>query len=313
LLLRDEGPGGASGLGGLIYALVRVAGLIDAPELLPRARQVAALLTPAAIAADTRLDVAGGVAGAALGLLTLYTATGDRAILAQAVACGERLLATRQAGPTAGAAWATLDGALLSGFAHGAAGIAYALLRLAAATGDDRFHAAAAEALAYESALFDPAAGNWPDLRPAMANTDGSPAFMQSWCHGAPGIALARLGGLPWLDTATIRRDLDNGLATTQATDPAGDVDHLCCGTAGRSEILLAAGRALGRPALVHQAAGWMAAVTARAAQSGGYYLAPGLPPDARPPGLFQGQAGIGYTLLRLAYPDRLPCLLLWE
>src|SRR5207237_5543332 len=131
-----------------------------------------------------------------------------------------------------------------------------------------------------------------------MANSDGSPAFMRSWCHGAPGIALARLGGLPWLDTPSIRRDLDRALATTLATDPADDVDHLCCGTAGRSEILLAAGRALDRPALVAQAAGWGAGVVARAAQSGGYYLAPGLPPEARPPGLFQGQAGIGYTLL---------------
>jgi lantibiotic modifying enzyme len=30
-------------------------------------------------------------------------------------------------------------------------------------------------------------------------------------------------------------------------------------------------------------------------------------------PGLFQGMAGIGYQLLRLACPDELPSLLLWE
>jgi len=28
---------------------------------------------------------------------------------------------------------------------------------------------------------------------------------------------------------------------------------------------------------------------------------------------LFQGTAGLGYALLRLAHPDLLPCVLLWE
>lgn len=30
-------------------------------------------------------------------------------------------------------------------------------------------------------------------------------------------------------------------------------------------------------------------------------------------PGFFQGAAGIGYELLRLAHPDHLPSVLLWE
>jgi lantibiotic modifying enzyme len=52
----------------------------------------------------------------------------------------------------------------LAGFSHGAAGISWALLPLAAATGDERFHQAAREALEYERSLHTGSA-SWPDLR----------------------------------------------------------------------------------------------------------------------------------------------------
>jgi lantibiotic modifying enzyme len=37
------------------------------------------------------------------------------------------------------------------------------------------------------------------------------------------------------------------------------------------------------------------------------------LPRSVYQPGFFQGMAGIGYALLRLAHPDLLPSVLLWE
>ena len=37
------------------------------------------------------------------------------------------------------------------------------------------------------------------------------------------------------------------------------------------------------------------------------------LPRSASNPGLFQGYAGIGYELLRLAAPESIPSVLLWE
>jgi hypothetical protein len=58
-----------------------------------------------------------------------------------------------------------------------------------------------------------------------------------------------------------------------------------------------------------------VSAVVHAAQQHGGYTLLPGLPPDAAPPGLFLGLAGIGYTCLRFAQDEgqRLPLVLLWE
>ena len=78
----------------------------------------------------------------------------------------------------------------------------------------------------------------------------------------------------------------------------------VCCGEMGRAEVLLEAARYLNRPELE---------VLAR--QRASCVAAGLLPADERPfiPGFFQGSAGIGYGLLRLIAPDRLPSILLWE
>ena len=89
----------------------------------------------------------------------------------------------------------------LAGFSHGVAGIAYALLELAVATGDERYRTAALAALDYERALFDAVHQNWPDLRETQTlktetNSAQGSVFVTAWCHGAPGIGLSRLAML---------------------------------------------------------------------------------------------------------------------
>ncbi|HET7639605.1 MAG TPA: lanthionine synthetase LanC family protein, partial [Ktedonobacteraceae bacterium] len=53
--------------------------------------------------------------------------------------------------------------------------------------------------------------------------------------------------------------------------------------------------------------------VVARAEQTGSFLLHPLLPERVYNPSFFQGMAGIGYELLRMAYPGGLPSVLLWE
>jgi len=307
-LLDEGGIGGAVGAGALLYTLVRVAGWLDDPGWLEDAEIVARLLTPARIAGDSVLDLMGGAAGALLGLLAYYEATGATAAREQAAQCGQHLLARQVASPAGPPAWPTLGGALLTGFSHGAAGIAYACLRLYARIPDPAYLDAARAGIAYEQAVFVPAAGNWPDLRLPVG---AQPTFMNTWCHGAPGIGLGRIAGLPLLDTPAIRAEIEAALQSTLASKLHG-VDHLCCGNFGRIEVLLTAGRQLARPALVATAHEWAARLVARADQAGGFYFAPELPPDIAVPGFFRGTAGVGYELLRLAYPDQLPAVLLW-
>ena len=135
---------------------------------------------------------------------------------------------------------------------------------------------------------------------------------MTAWCHGAAGILLARAGGLESLDTPEVQADIADALRAVLRYEGPGS-DHLCCGRCGRAEALLVAGERLGRPELAEAAQTLVARLLAEKAHAGAFVLG-GAPPGAPPaPGLFQGLAGVGYTLLRLARPDELPCLLLWE
>ena len=212
--------------------------------------------------------------------------------------CGEHLLKMRT--PTPGA-WRHV--APLVGFSHGASGIGLALLRLHAAAPDRRFAGAAMEGFAYEQALLSPELSNWAHL-----HEEGTRVTKASWCHGASGVVLARLASLSLAgkeeDVALLRSDIESGLR--QMADAAGNASDgsLCCGEMGRVETLLCAGRRLGRPELEDQTRHRASGVAA------GLCL-----PGTRPflPGFFQGSAGIGYGLLRLAAPSRLPSILLWE
>jgi lantibiotic modifying enzyme len=197
----------------------------------------------------------------------LHRETGDAQALDRVAQCGQHLLAQRLSAGHGRGAWKTVAEQPLTGFSHGAAGIAYALLRLYAATTDRAYLAAACEGISYERSVFSEAAGNWPDFR-AVAERDGQLGFMISWCHGAPGIGLARLGGLPVLATEEIFHDIEVALHTTQACSLAG-VDHLCCSSFGRAEVLLVAAEKLARPELRDAAQKRAAWAMARAAQTG--------------------------------------------
>lgn len=305
-MVEQLGIGGASGVGSVVYALVRVSTFLDEPTLLEAARRTARLITAEQIAADKKLDVLAGTAGAALGLLALHRVAPDHDILERAVACGQHLLKQRVPSEAGFRSWPTAKGKLLSGFSHGAAGIAYALLRLYEATGNTDFLDAAREGIAYENSLYVADAGNWLDLRP-----EGEPSFMMGWCNGAPGIGLGRMGGLPQLDTASIRADIEAAVGTTQHSNKG--LDLVCCGRMGRVELLLEAAERLGRPELVETARQQASSVLRRKEKRGAYLIHSLLPDGVYDPSFFRGTAGIGYELLRLAHPGRLPSVLLFE
>jgi len=291
----------------VVYALTRMSQWLHEPALLEAAGRAAQLMTAQHITDDNALDIIGGAAGALLGSLAFYAVCPDEVVLDRAITCGQRLLQRRTESEAGYRAWATLDGKLLTGFSHGAAGIVYALLRLYAVTRDGDVLAAAQEGIAYEDSVLVREAGNWPDLR-----TDEQPAFMTSWCYGAPGIALGRLGGLAMLDNEAIRRDIEMAVRTTRAAG-VQEVDNLCCGSLGRADVLLVAASRLSRPDLAEVASTWAWQIVARAQESASFVLHPLLPEGVYSPGFFQGAAGIGYELLRIAHPEMLPSVLLWE
>ncbi len=298
-LVKKIGIGGATGLGSIIYGLVRIGEFLHEPDLLQDAKQAALLFTPEMIFADQDLDVMAGSAGAILGLLAFVETTVDTEILELASVLGNHLLNNRVKSETGYRTWQTLDGKLLTGFSHGAAGIAYALLRLYETTDEVKFKEAALEAIAYESSVFSTATGNWPDFRFPQ------PSFMTKWCHGAPGIGLARLGSLAIIDTSEIRQEIETALTTTQHFG-LSEVDHLCCGNFGNIDFLLVAACQLLRPKLLDEAQKRASLIVSRSEKTDCFR-------GVYDPSFFRGIAGIGYELLRLAEHDLLPSVLLWK
>ncbi|HEU5368697.1 MAG TPA: lanthionine synthetase LanC family protein [Ktedonobacterales bacterium] len=221
--------------------------------LFQEAEELARLL-PDLIEQDQQLDIIGGAAGCIAGLLSLYAVAPSPTMLELATRCGEHLLARAHPMQT-GIGWKIPQQEIpLTGFAHGAAGIALSLLRLAAVSRDERFRHAALAAMAYERSLFSPERDNWPDLRTfrttaqgSQANEQKEPQFMVAWCHGAPGIGLARLASLPYADDAAIRQEIAAALQTTKTQGITAE-QSLCHGTAGNLEMLLVASQTLETP-----------------------------------------------------------------
>lgn len=277
-----------SGSLGIAWAAEQAGSLLGEEELHARARTLLRSARPAG-ARPRRSDVGMGAAGAVLALLALGR-------VSDAVTTGERILdlarVTRH-----GWSWAPGH---LCGLSHGAGGIAVALLQLFAATGDDRFRAAAEGAFAYERSWLDDASGTWPDLRiPGQRRGSILPATTTgTWCQGEAGIALSRLHAHELLEDGEHRHDAELALDTTRrhlAAAVPHEIDDLslCHGAAGAADVLLSSGRPelateLGRAAIARYADAndWPCGTTA-----------------GTTPSLFLGLSGIGWLFLRLHEP----------
>ena len=263
------GIGGATGLGSIIYALTVISKCLNDNGLLADAHVAAELFTDDLIAADKQLDVMGGSAGAILGLLRLYRDTQSSDVLMRATRCGEHLLGQRRVGPEDRRSWSgQVSGPQgLNGMSHGAAGFAYALASLAAATGRGEFAMAASECVAFEDSSYNAERNNWPDFR-----GNGVPGWPCQWCHGAPGIGLARIATIKQggLDSERLSTDIRNALMGVERSWPV-HVDTLCCGTLGSIEFFCEAGSALGRNDLRELASRRLMAVLEAARSSGDY------------------------------------------
>ncbi len=313
---RSLGIGAATGLGSIVYGFCVIAKCAGNAALLQDAECAARLFTDELIAADKQLDVMGGAAGAILALLRLHRDTQSDVALARAIRCGEHLLAQNRIGDARQRSWIGqgFGGSPLNGMSHGAAGFAYALASLAAASGHEQFADAAAECIAFEDQTYDPARHNWPDLR-----VPGQPVWPCQWCHGAPGIGLARLatarriGANAALDAklggTRVAADIDNAVESVKQAWP-DQLDTLCCGTLGGIEFLCEAADRAGTGEISELAARRLAAILVSAAATGDYRWNSGKRQFNL--GLFRGLAGVGYTLLRRV--DRsLPNVLIWE
>jgi len=197
---------------------------------------------------------------------------------------------------------------LLTGLAHGTAGIAWSLQRLAAATGQHHFRECAREAILYERSLFLPDACAWRDTRLIAGATHTE----MSWCWGAPGVGIARVAvPASCLDSSDVQEV--EFMIGSLLKSPLSKSDCLCHGELGNIEFVLVAAERLGR-------AGWRTAAVERTLKvldrkemNGDWLGGMAAMPHRPPPGFMLGLAGIGFQLLRMVAPDRTASLLALE
>ncbi|HUJ63621.1 MAG TPA: lanthionine synthetase LanC family protein [Kofleriaceae bacterium] len=312
---RDGVRGGFyDGALGTAYATVRVGELSRDAGLVARG---IALARRAAALELQLLDLVAGVSGAIAPLIVLARVPGGDALAPRARELADQLSAAaidddgglrwdvqRASGPGLGTR-------SLCGFAHGTSGMALALIEAGVAFDRGAWVDRGLAALAYEDRLYDRQARNWPDLREQPGQLPGVPTFMTAWCHGAPGIGLARLRAAKLLPRR--RRQLELGLGRARrATEhwlarmPVEADATPCHGRGGLAEVML---HAPGREARRAATGSWLRAI--RHARKHGWRS--GVPSGGDNPSLMLGNAGIGMALLRAAEPAAVPSPLVIE
>lgn len=220
-----ELPSGAyTGFEGMLLAIAEAGDTLQRPDLLQEA--VERFIACEARWEQNRYDVLDGAAGMALIALALHRRSEDPRLIELAVGLGDRLLDSAQ--QTAhGLQWPlhTIQKAV-TGFAHGASGIGYALAEIGHASGEERFVEAARRAISQDDSEFNATHSLWRDTR-----TDGE-NYALGWCNGSAGFLLARAACWNLLDEPQRERTRAAFRRTCEWFERTQD-DSLCHGTAG--------------------------------------------------------------------------------
>lgn len=259
-----SGFGFYSGKLGIYHTLEKIGRLLNRKELVTFGMQGIYQLLDTPLQ-DFEIDVVSGAAGALPVLLQLYPQYNDERLLLLAKKCGDFLLdkATRDTANNC-AYWQNIGATQgLTGFSHGAAGIALALLELYMATQEPKYWEGAMLGFNYERMWFNAQQGNWPDLRNYDHNKPQEVTCGYAWCHGAPGIALSRLRASQLVTAKEyyFEQEAEIALESTYQQVSKELVNSgvpsnysLCHGIAGNAYILLLGGLQLNKPHYVQLA-----------------------------------------------------------
>jgi Lanthionine synthetase C-like protein/HopA1 effector protein family len=309
------------GVIGILFVTSYIGFLLGEDELQERAAQLLLDIAPT-IQQNSTFDLISGSAGVIVALLTLERMSPKGIQREFATRLGEELMhaAEQQEDTLFWKSPAFPRQQALTGFSHGTAGIAYALLELFHATGDLRYLDAADMAFDYERMWFYERMQNWPDFRGIRARKKQCTRHLDYpvvWCHGAPGIALSRLRAFEISQENRWKSEALTALNTTQAwTQSTLDIEEanfcLCHGLAGNAQILLKGSQTLREDfASGYDLANNVAATGFKKYARRGHQWPLGTLGE-RSPGLMTGLSGIGFFYLSLADPT-LPSILLLE
>jgi len=305
---KPQTVGGFSGYAAQIWTWLSLYDLRREPDLLARAVARAEALEQEGFGNDRLFDIIDGAGGAIIPLLGLAEATDDSRWLALAAAAAERLEASAIIDER-GARWPMAgEEEPAGGFAHGAAGVAWALARLVLAGAGSaadraRWSALSDQAFAFQDALYDETLGNWIDIRPSA----GANSFY-TWCNGCVGIGLA--AGDLYARSRDPRHLRTLRRAALAARDKWGASHTLCHGDLSIWELLVRAAELDPEGCAIDPDEATAQIVSAIEEHRG---MVGGLTRAAFTPGLMTGLAGAVHGLTRM-HPDcRLASPLLLE
>ncbi len=177
------------------------------------------------------VDYLSGSAGAVIVLVKMYAETNHRKYLDAAAFLGEKIW-ERVKKQTYGYGIEREDGGLpLAGMAHGTSGYLMAYAYLLENVNEIKYRNRIEELLAYENSLYNSENSNWKDLRKAEEESQ----YTTAWCHGAPGIAIARMklsGMEAFAENQTVREDIFHCLHALEENKKDNSI-CLCHGLAG--------------------------------------------------------------------------------
>lgn len=276
---------------------------------------------------DTICDLLNGKAGLLLAFAHQFSITGAQSLLEKMMKLIHDIIGQVHFGKSAGVYWdrseRTMTG--LCGFSHGASGIGFVLMELANYFQWDDLLQVAHQAFMYEEACYDSTLGNWPDFRKGIYNDQDLqestmaykrkdmaffdvPRSMHTWCHGAPGIGLARLRMYELYEEEKYAQLATTALNATMEICEKENNDRsftLCHGRAGNLFLLVYSLQ----QGITNKSADMLSEHGEAALQQYkrlGRYT-PGLRGDCKDEdlSLFNGVAGIGYFYLLCATHDQ--------
>lgn len=311
-LIRYSGIGGGVGLGSLIYSFTSIADFLQTTEFGETATiyalKCAEFINPEILETDKKYDLMFGSSGLLLSLVKLYRLTDEQAVFDRILLTADYLLRNCQNTAQGENLVPTYGNRAITGISHGASGVALALLRAFECTGDERYKLAATAQLDFEEKMYDPEAANYPTYK----STEDEKVFITSWCHGAPGIGLSRLMAYKVIQEEDLLQQINKNLAVTSAFS-LDHLDHLCCGNFGRLDIELEHAKFFSDEKKLQNIRRNAQYIVNRFYENDGFRLFIDAPIKVFSPGLFVGATGIAYSLLRIAFPDKLPSVLAYE
>ncbi|PWV48830.1 lanthionine synthetase-like protein [Chitinophaga sp. S165] len=308
-----------TGATGLIYLCIRMYEATGIYRYIEQGIQLAIHLKNGFSNGVVKDDLLSGHAGNLLAISYLYAHSGEMSLVNIIKDICDILINHARISDT-GLKWDNEKFAYdsLTGFSHGAAGIAYALLETGRYFKDETLCWLGEQALAYEMQYYDAEKNNWMDLRlnslriPPGEIIDWDLLSFKprmsdacSWAHGATGATLSRLHAYHITGNTRYAEQANLGIQRTlrDISAPSRNNYTLCSGYGGHILLLLKASDVLVDASLYTKAVMYAQNALHFFRRHGTYNTYSAATHDD--PALLSGLAGIGYLYLQFLLPYR--------